>query len=207
VVEALTPEFGEVFWRFILAGGYAIRQVANTAKPIFYRFEKPTDERFPQMLELFSRTPEGITLVNGSQLTPIPIDEAVSSLSAILLDESYYGFILEGRRILEGLACVVEDRLIPLKARAWLDLTARRNGGEKIDSGNIKKHLNDVLRLSQLLNSTTRIAIPESIAEDLRLFLRTIEAEGSIDLKALRIRASLLEIIQRLTETYGLNRS
>ena len=36
-VEALTPRFGEVFWRFIDAGGYEIRQAADTGRPVFYR--------------------------------------------------------------------------------------------------------------------------------------------------------------------------
>ncbi|UVC15323.1 hypothetical protein [Mesorhizobium onobrychidis] len=41
--------------------------------------------------------------------------------------------------------------LIPFKARAFLDLTARAESGEKIDGKNIKKHRNDVFRLAQLL--------------------------------------------------------
>jgi len=36
-VEALTPRFGEAFWRFIDAGGYEIRQAADTGRPVFYR--------------------------------------------------------------------------------------------------------------------------------------------------------------------------
>jgi hypothetical protein len=39
-VEALTPAFGNAFWRFIDAWGYAIRQASRTGKPIFYRFQK-----------------------------------------------------------------------------------------------------------------------------------------------------------------------
>ena len=31
-VEALTPAFGQVFWRFVAAGGYAIRQASDTGK-------------------------------------------------------------------------------------------------------------------------------------------------------------------------------
>ena len=38
-VEALTPRFGEVLWRFIDAGGYEIRQAADTGGPVFYRFK------------------------------------------------------------------------------------------------------------------------------------------------------------------------
>ena len=37
-IEALSPSFGEVFWRFVDAGGYDIRQAVGTGKPVFYRF-------------------------------------------------------------------------------------------------------------------------------------------------------------------------
>ena len=57
-IEALSLSFGEVFWRFVEAGGYEIRQASDTGKPVFYRFQKPADDRFPVMLELFCRAPE-----------------------------------------------------------------------------------------------------------------------------------------------------
>lgn len=57
--EALSPSFGEVFWRFGDADGYEIRQAVGTGKPVFYRFQKPADERFPVTLELFCRAPRG----------------------------------------------------------------------------------------------------------------------------------------------------
>jgi hypothetical protein len=43
------------------------------------------------------------TLAPGAHLTPIPIDEAVASLSAILMDEDYYDFVISGRRNVDGL--------------------------------------------------------------------------------------------------------
>ena len=142
-IEALSPSFGEVFWRFVEAGGYEIRQASDTGKPVFYRFQKPADDRFPAMLELFCRAPVGIRLAEGSHLTPIPIDEAVASLSAILLDDAYCDFILAGRREVDGLPWVGEDRLIPLKASAWLDLGERQAKGEPIDTRNILVPLPD----------------------------------------------------------------
>ena len=72
------------------------------------------------MVELFARSPDGFPLAEGSQLTPIPLDEALSSLSAILMDDDYYEFIMAGRRELDGLPWIGEKRLIPLKAIAWL---------------------------------------------------------------------------------------
>ena len=50
LVEALTPEFGRVFWDFVREGGYENRQ-KSSGKPQFYRFSKPKDPAFPAMLE------------------------------------------------------------------------------------------------------------------------------------------------------------
>ncbi|CAN7719924.1 hypothetical protein [Variovorax paradoxus] len=75
-VEALTPAFGEAFWKFVEDGGYEIRQASDTGKPIFYRFQKPADARYPAMVELFARAPDGLQPAEGSQLTPIPLDDA-----------------------------------------------------------------------------------------------------------------------------------
>jgi hypothetical protein len=205
-IEALRPSFGEAFWSFVEAGGYEIRQASDTGKPVFYRFQKPADERFPAMLELFCRAPEGITLAEGSHLTPIPIDEAAASLSAILLDDAYYEFILAGRKEIDGLPWVGEDRLIPLKASAWLDLGDRQAKGEQVDSKNIRKHANDVLRLSQLLAPDVRIAIAPRIAEDLARFLGGIEADRSIDPKAIKINSTVAEISERIAWVYQLGR-
>jgi len=195
-----------VFWSFVEAGGYEIRQAIDTGKPVFYRFQKPADERFPHMLELFCRVPAGINLAEGSHLTPIPIEEAAASLSAILLDDAYYDFILAGRKEVDGLPRVGEDRLIPLKASAWLDLGERQAKGEPVDSKNIRKHANDVLRLSQLLAPDVRIAIAPRIAQDLNRFLDGLEADRSIDPKSIRINGSVAQMVERIAQAYGLNR-
>ena len=202
-VEALTPAFGVAFWKFLEEGGYEIRQASDTGKPIFYRFQKPADERFPAMIELFARTPDGLPLADGSQLTPIPLDEAVSSLSAILLDEVYYAFIMAGRREVDGLPWVGEDRLIPLKAIAWLVLTARKEQGAKVDAKDVRKHLNDVLRLSQLLAPATRISINTKIGADMTRFLLAVAGDTSIDPKALQLgNVAVTELVARIAQAY-----
>jgi hypothetical protein len=201
-IEALDAKFGESIWNFIEAGKYEIRQASATGKPIFYRFQRPADENYPAMLELFSRAPEGIALAPGSHLTPIPIDEAVASLSAILLDNDYYEFVLSGRRELDGLPWVGEDRLIPLKAVAWLDMKARASRGEAVDARDIRKHANDVLRLSQLLAPDTRIDATEKIGADINRFLDGVLAEGDINPADLGLRGSLAEILARVRNAY-----
>lgn len=42
--------------------------------------------------------------------------------------------------------------LIPFKAKAWIDLSDRKAAGEHVDGRNIRKHKNDVFRLTELLN-------------------------------------------------------
>ena len=205
-IEALNATFSEVFWKFVEEGRYEIRQASNTGKPMFYRFQKPANELFPVMLELFCRAPDRIKLAEGSHLTPIPLDEAVASLSAILLDDEYYAFILAGRRQSDGLPWVGEDRLIPLKASAWLDLNARQAKGEVIDANNIRKHANDVLRLSQLLVPDVRIPLAARIGDDLNRFLDGIVADRSIDPKSLKLNSTVTEIVQRIAHTFELTR-
>ena len=54
------------------------------------------------MIELFSRAEW--ELQPESTLAPIYIDESVSSLSAILLDDDYYKLLLEGRNVVDGIS-------------------------------------------------------------------------------------------------------
>ena len=94
---------------------------------------------------------------------------------------------------------VGEDRLIPLKARAWLDLGERHARGEHVDSRNIRKHANDVLRLSRLLAPDTRIPVAARIAEDLNRFLDGIErsfhrSEGPEHHSSVRVGERIEEI-------------
>lgn len=131
LVEALTPEFGQVFWDFVKEGGYENRQ-KSSRKPQFYRFSKPEDPAFPAMLELFARTDVDLRDAE-SGLMPIHIDDEVSSLSAILLDEEYYRLLVENRTSAGGVAVLSVEGLIPFKAKAWLDLSARRAGGQAVD--------------------------------------------------------------------------
>jgi hypothetical protein len=160
------------------------------------------------MVELFSRTPDGLEIAEGSQFTPIPLDEAVSSLSAILLDADYYDFITAGRRTVAGLPWVGEDRLIPLKAVACLELSARKDKGEPVDSKDVRKHLNDVLRLSQLLTPDTRIEVTARITDDLLRFLDVLRADDSMNPKALKLGdVTVADLAGRIARAYGLRLS
>jgi hypothetical protein len=204
-VEALDVDFVMAFWDFIREGNYRQHQ-KSTGKKLFYRFQEPENEAYPVMLELFARVPDLLNVGEGSHLTPIPVDECVSSLSAILLNDDYYHFIHAGRLEMEGLPVVRPEHLIPLKARAWLDLTKRREAGESIDNKDIRKHRNDVIRLYQIMPNLP-LALPEPMVDDMRLFLDELQMDTSLNLKDLGIKnAGVEQVATDLRRIYGLER-
>ena len=141
---------------------------------------------------------------NDAVLTPLPIDDEISSLSAILPNESYYELLKTGQMMIDGIPVLSPTCLIPFKAKAWLDLKERRFNGEKIDSKNIKKHKNDVFRLAQLITADTRKLLGSEVAEDMTKFLSEITDE-QVDLKSLGIRGTEKQkMLDMLYQCYGL---
>ena len=171
IVEALDQGFIVRFWEFVDAGQYEIRERA-TGKRELYRFSKPKDDTYPTMLELFSREPGIIDLSQEQRVIPVEIDENSAYLSAILLDDDYYALILEHRREDDGLPSVTPEALIPLKARAWIDMTERQRKGEKIDSKDIQKHRTDVFRLGATLSGESGGHLANKSSRTLRRFSR-----------------------------------
>lgn len=177
IAEALTNEFTERFWQFVKDGGYENRE-KNEDEKQYYRFSKPKRPEFPSMLELFSRKPDVITMKEGMTLTPIPADDDLSSLSAILMDEEYYTFTLQHSVLINGLNVASDKALICLKAKAYLDLTHRKGEGDDIDSKKILKHRADVIRLTVVIDKNTQITLPQGMREDLAKFLVQVEKEN-----------------------------
>ena len=96
------------------------------------------------------------------------------------------------------------EYLIPLKAKAYLDLSARKESGESVDSKHIRKHKNDVFRLSQVLTPESTVELPTAIAQDLRQFLDQM-TQDLPDLKNLGIKTTPPdEVISRLRQVYNL---
>lgn len=202
LAETLDAGFGERFWTFVEAGGYQQRERSGGGRE-FYRFQKPANPDFPAMLELFSRAPDAITPAAGSVLTPLPIDEDIASLSAILLDDAYYSALVKGARAVDGVAVLDERILIPFKAKAHLDLAARRDSGEPIDRKTVRKHRADVFRLLQLLADDERIALPEVIAADLASFAAKVESDGDFQPKDIGLAGDAVAQTERLRVIYG----
>lgn len=155
IVEGLTNEFGEKLWEFIQDGGYR-NKASNDGKPQFYRFDKPEDDSYPKMIELFCRKDFELREMTG--ITPIHIDDTVSSLSAILLDDDYYQILLEGRVVKNGLSVLSPEYLILFKAKAYLDLKRNKEIDGTGDLDDIKKHKEGAERYSMGLHTFQELA-------------------------------------------------
>lgn len=176
VVEALTPEFVKQFWEFIKEGNYERREKSEEERK-YYRFLKPEDDRFPYQVELFSRKPDLIDLDQDAHLTPIPVDDDLSSLSAILLNDDYYNYMLEHSVLENGLHRANIEALLCLKAKAYLDISDRIAKGGKEDSRHLRKHKGDVFRLAVMLAENDVFEIPDSIKGHLQTFVDTIRED------------------------------
>ena len=207
VVEAVNDKFIAHFWDFIKAGMY--KRSEQSEKRQYYRFIDPEKEGFPLQIELFSRTPDIIKPIEDARFTVIPTDEDLSSLSAILMNDDYYQFTLNHCATEDILNRANELALICLKAKAFLDLSQRKEDGQRIDSKEIKKHRSDVFRLTATLTREDQIELPETIQKDLITFVSLMEAnppQTKDFLKAMGITmVSTDQLIDQLKHSFKLD--
>ncbi len=171
IVENISEGFGQRLWEFVRSAGYDIE--VGTGEKCFYRFQKPKKSDFPKIIELFSCN-QKLSLPADVHLIPIHISDEISSLSAILLNDDYYYFMMKGKRMVEGISVLDEKYLIPFKAKAWCELVERRKQGEEGQSRHIVKHCKDIVRLVALLPPNTKVNISGMVREDMQTFVKDI---------------------------------
>ncbi len=174
IMEARFPEFARVFWEYILEGGYRFGW-KNSEKTHFYRFTEPKTG-YPSMIELFSREPEYLKDIPEG-IVPIHIDDDTSSLSAILLNDDFYNYMLEGRKIVSGASVLDAEHLIPFKMYAWLDYKDKKANGQHVNERDLKKHKYDVFRLLRIADTELRIDTSGLVRESIERFKDEIIAE------------------------------
>lgn len=206
IIEAINAEFGRKFWEYIRMAEYEHCH-KSSGTPQFYRFTDPKSNDYPTMIELFTRKLDAVNLPDDAVLTPLPIDEDISSLSAILLDDDYYEFLKQGKLTIDGISLLGAEHLIPFKAKAWIDLTNRKNNGEHVDSRNIRKHKNDVFRLTELIDSSETISLPKNVYQDMQEFIAKMQAE-TVNVKQLGIVGRTKnQVLEELKQMYFVQES
>lgn len=91
--------------------------------------------------------------------------------------------------------------LIPFKAKAWLDLREKIQQGIHVDSRDLKKHRNDVIRIAAEM-VLERCELPEEIRRDMTVSIDEMNVTDQ-DLKNLKIHGvKASDLRQVLTDAY-----
>jgi hypothetical protein len=200
IVEALSADFVQQFWHFVKAGDYETRQRGN-GKNEYFRFLKPQNADFPFQIELFARKPDILNIPADFRVTPVPIDEDLSSLSAILMNDNYYHFTLEHSSLTNEIRFANLESLIVLKAKAFIDLSERKTAGEAIDEKNILKHRNDIFRLAVMLTESDNFVLPAEMQDDINEFCRKVAA----NLPHLNLQVERAKLFEVLCNAFNVN--
>ena len=207
IVEALNAGFVKQFWQFIVDGNYE-RKEKNEDERKYYRFMKPKNIKFPFQIELFARNPDLLDFDGQSYLTPIPVDDNLTSLSAIIMNDDYYHFMLEHSVLGNGLHLANIEALICLKAKAYLEITERIANGSKEDAKQLRKHKGDVFRLAVMLTGNDEFKLPESVKAHLQAFVDVITEElpDKAIFKEIGLNSISVEnILKQLIKSFELN--
>lgn len=192
------PEFARVFWSYIKEGSYKYGW-KNSDSVHFYRFTEPKNG-YPKMIELFSRKPDYHLDVEEG-IVPIHIDDNISSLSAILLNDEYYNFMLSGRKVIDDVCVLSEEYLIPFKMYAWNDLTRKKSNGEHVNERDLKKHKYDVFRLLQIVEVGSTVSSTGIVQDNIKSFLNAMESE-ELPLSQIGLPFNRTEALQLLKDIY-----
>ena len=200
LLEDRYQEFAKAFWEYIKEGGYRCGW-KNSKDVHFYRFTDPKPG-YPVQIELFSRLPDYHLNVE-SGIIPIHIDDDISSLSAILLNDDFYDFMMQGRRTVDGISVLDASYLIPFKMYAWIDLSDRKARGEHVNEKDLKKHKYDVFRLLEIITADGNIEVAGLVKESINIFLDRIQKE-ELSLSQIGLSISKEQGIQQIQSLYKL---
>lgn len=198
LIEERFVEFAATFWGYIKDGGYKCGWKSSDA-PHFYRFTEPQAAGYPVMIELFSRRPDFQIDHPEIHLTPLPVSDEISSLSAIMLDDNYYRLMLAGRKTVDGVPVLGAEYLMLFKMKAWLDLRQKKTDGTHVNERDLKKHKNDVFRLFPLVEPSAQVTVSSAVGADVNQFIDAMKREP-VDLEKLGVEGMPLEEILRALE-------
>lgn len=170
IVENMTNDFAETFWNFIREGNYRPSKRKNqdgTPKYVLYSFNNGKIG-FPIKIELLARHHE--VFEKATHIEPLPIDGEVSSLSSIILDEPYYMLTIGNSFISNGLRYASPIALMALKARAYLNLLTDRANGKEVNSKDINKHRNDVIKLAAITPESDQAEVSKDVLDTMNEF-------------------------------------
>ena len=180
ILEKMTPEFGDAFWGFINEGGYKRGSRKNaendSLKYVLYSFDTPKAAAYPVKIELLSHHSDLLGDPTKYHLEPIPFENGVSHLSAIMVDDDLYNITISESEVIQGVRVATTTALICLKIKAYRNLLTDKISGKQINTGDIKKHRNDVLKLIATSAFTEEKIVSEAIINDIAWYIENISS-------------------------------
>ena len=207
IVENMTPEFGRAFWQFIKDGDYRpeVKKHSDSGSHYeLYRFVEPTPG-YPGQIELLSRRSDVFDVPDEVKIEPLPIGDDISSLSAIVMDDDYYNLTVANSYIEDGIRYANPAALICLKIKAYLNLLAEREAGRQVNTKDIKKHRNDVIKLAATASFPELIEVPASIQSSIIEYvdkLRGALPDQSLEAAIQRNSEEIAVFLDVITETF-----
>lgn len=177
VIEKWSPEFAATLDQYIMDHGYTGRRYMRgdeDGKRNVHRFSIDATHRqfhqIPNVIELFSRCPDGIVLQAKQHLIPIEAGDRISNFSAILFDDDYYAYLNENTIIVDGVRVPHKKCLTALKASAWINNKVLFNEGTLNSIATVHKHAFDICRLFEIYENEDFEAteIPSRIIDDIK---------------------------------------
>lgn len=170
IVENMTHDFAVAFWNFIRDGKYRPGKRKNqdgTPKYVLYSFDNGR-AGFPVKVELLARHND--IFEKAAHIEPLPVDGTVLSLSSIILDDPYYNLTVDNSFISNGLRFASSIALMALKARAYLNLIADKAMGKEVNSKDISKHRNDIIKLAAITPGSEQAEVSREVVETMNEF-------------------------------------
>ncbi len=178
IVEKMTAEFVDAFWNFIREGHYTNgKRKRGDKDPVYemYRFSNPI-HGYPVQIELLARHSDLLGEPSGFHIEPLPTEEEQYSLSAIMLDEDYYQLTVTHSVIIDGLRYASPVALIGLKAKAYLNLKMEKALGHHVNTKDISKHRNDVLKLAATMDADSPVSLAPAVTRTIQSYTADIRA-------------------------------
>jgi len=199
IIANNNEKFIEKLLQFIEQAGYKTKQrTTNDTKHNMFRFLNSDDKSYPEQLELFAIHDKNSKIITDKTIIPIYTNQDYKYLSAILLDTDYYSLLLKHTTFIENLHIATPEVLIPLKIHAYLNLLGTQNA---------KKHLQDIIRLTTLLDNDDNIILEGKVKEDFQKFIPLLINIDNNRIKAILKSSKIFNIskeiiINILTQVY-----
>ncbi len=198
LMEDRYQAFAKEFWDYISEGNYKCGW-KKSPDVHFYRFTDPKPG-YPVQIELFSRKPDyHLDIEEG--IVPLHIADDISSLSAILLNDDYYQFMMRGRKVINDVCVLDAAYLIPFKMFAWIDLSEKKEQGEHVNSRDLKKHKYDVFRLLEIVPEDLNIMASGEVYNNIKRFLERIQDE-ELSLSQIGLSIQKEQALERIRAIY-----